>query len=235
MNRPATLADTAGLALRRRANWVQLAKFCIVGAIGLRGQPRRLRAARPLGSSLPPGGGLLLPRRGDEQLHLEPSLDVPPAARPPRLPGGSIPRRLDVALGANLAAPRRPRRPRPPEDSRPGDRDRARHAVELPREQALELPALTRRGVAGRRSRRARAGCSGGGRVPHLSGLRLGGQPRSRRRSCPRTSPAASLAEREAIQLALGNRKVADWVERYDGQKLDEGGHASTRRAASGR
>jgi putative flippase GtrA len=32
--RAATLADAAGLALRRRANWVQLAKFCIVGASG---------------------------------------------------------------------------------------------------------------------------------------------------------------------------------------------------------
>ena len=32
--RAATLADAAGLALRRRANWVQLVKFCIVGASG---------------------------------------------------------------------------------------------------------------------------------------------------------------------------------------------------------
>jgi len=33
-DRAATFADAAGLALRRRANWVQLAKFCIVGASG---------------------------------------------------------------------------------------------------------------------------------------------------------------------------------------------------------
>ncbi|HYM64797.1 MAG TPA: GtrA family protein [Gaiellaceae bacterium] len=32
--RAATLADAAGLALKRRGNWVQLAKFCIVGASG---------------------------------------------------------------------------------------------------------------------------------------------------------------------------------------------------------
>jgi len=33
-NRAATLADSVGLALRRRGNWLQLAKFCIVGASG---------------------------------------------------------------------------------------------------------------------------------------------------------------------------------------------------------
>ena len=32
--RASALADAAGLALRRRANWIQLAKFCTVGASG---------------------------------------------------------------------------------------------------------------------------------------------------------------------------------------------------------
>jgi putative flippase GtrA len=33
-SRAAALADALGLALRRPANWVQLAKFCLVGATG---------------------------------------------------------------------------------------------------------------------------------------------------------------------------------------------------------
>ena len=39
------------LALRRTANWVQLAKFGTVGALRLRRQPRRLRDARPSSAS----------------------------------------------------------------------------------------------------------------------------------------------------------------------------------------
>ena len=32
--RPSAISDAAGGALRRRANWLQLAKFCLVGATG---------------------------------------------------------------------------------------------------------------------------------------------------------------------------------------------------------
>ena len=83
-------------ALRRRANWEQLVKFCVVGAIRLRRQPRRLHApARGRRPPLRARGDRLVPRRRHEQLRLEPPVDVPGPARPRRLPGAPLPRRLD--------------------------------------------------------------------------------------------------------------------------------------------
>ena len=94
-------------ALRRRANWEQLVKFCVVGATGyvvnLAVYTLLLRGPAPLR----PGGDRLVPRGGDEQLPVEPALDVPRPARPRRLPGPSLPRRLDAR------ARREPRRPPP--------------------------------------------------------------------------------------------------------------------------
>ena len=82
---------------------MQLAKFCTVGATGyvvnLGVYTLLLKRRR---APLPARGGRLVPRRRDEQLHLEPALDVPRPARPRRLPGAALPRRLDVALAANL-------------------------------------------------------------------------------------------------------------------------------------
>ena len=149
------------LALRRPANWVQLAKFAAVGALRLRRQPRRLLGARRwLDVHYLVAARLLLPRRRDEQLHVEPGLDVPRPARQPRPPGRSSScssrpsrsppisssSRLLVALGLG-------------EDPGAGDRDRARDALELRREQALELPAR----AEGARRRAGRCSPSRGG------------------------------------------------------------------------
>ena len=129
-------------ALRRRANWEQLVKFCVVGAIGLRRQPRRLHAAaRGRRAPLRPRGDRLVPRRGHEQLRVEPGLDVPRAARPRRAPGPAVPRRLDdrararTSSSSTLLVAGRPRRGR-----RAGARDHARHAGQLRRQQAVVVP-----------------------------------------------------------------------------------------------
>ena len=71
----------------------------------LRRQPRRLLAADQRRAPLPARGGVFLLRRGDEQLPVEPAMDVPRPARPRRLPGHALLRRL--AAGAR----REPRHP----------------------------------------------------------------------------------------------------------------------------
>ena len=123
-----------------RHNWVQLVKFGVVGASGYvvnLAVYARCSAAR---TPLPARGDRLVRRRRDEQLLLEPALDVPRAARALRLPGHALPRRLAVALLANLLFLLRARRARPRQDRRAGDRDRPRDAAELRREQALVVP-----------------------------------------------------------------------------------------------
>ena len=107
------LGHRARHALRRPANWIQLAKFCTVGAIGY-----AINLA--VYKLLLDGAGLhyvvaatvLVPRRGDEQLRVEPRLDVPPGARPRRLPGPALPRRLGAGLRDEPGAARGPRRGR---------------------------------------------------------------------------------------------------------------------------
>ena len=98
-----TARSRAFAALSRPHNWVQLAKFCLVGASGyvvnLAVYTALLRGA---GIHYLPAAALLVPRRGHEQLRVEPDLDVPPRARPHRVPGPALPGRLVLALGANL-------------------------------------------------------------------------------------------------------------------------------------
>ena len=77
---PAELAATGEVLRRRRDR--------------LRRQPRRLLPARgACGRRLPARRRLLVRRRGDEQLHVEPRLDVPPPARARRDPGRALLRR----------------------------------------------------------------------------------------------------------------------------------------------
>src|SRR5207244_356864 len=109
----------------------------------LRDQPRGLRRAAARASPLPRGRHVLVPRRRDEQLHLEPALDVPRAPRSCRHPGDAFLRRLA------RRARRQPRRA-PSADPvrgarqafRAGRRDRPRDAVELRRQQALVVPPI---------------------------------------------------------------------------------------------
>ena len=59
-------------------------KFCAVGATGYVLNLGRLLAADRRGRPLPARRDLFLPRRGDEQLHMEPAVDVQGSARPRR-------------------------------------------------------------------------------------------------------------------------------------------------------
>jgi hypothetical protein len=91
--------------------------------------------------------------------------------------------------------------------------------VELPRQQALELPALTLRGVlaaaAAALALAAPAAAASPTSPVYDSKGNVIGTP-----FVPQEEAGPSLGEREAIQLALANRKIADWIDRYDRQKL---------------
>ena len=95
---------------------------------------------------------------------------------PPRPPGLPLPARLDRRARRQPRLPERARRARRPEAPGAGDRDRPRDAVELRRQQALELPTAALR-VAVARARRA--------------GPR-GGRARGRPRPRPSTTPTAT-------------------------------------------
>ena len=77
-----------------RTTGVQLAKFCVVGGSGYASTSACSRCS-PSRSRRPPPGGRhrRVPRRRDEQLLVEPPLDVPRPRRPRRLPGGALLRR----------------------------------------------------------------------------------------------------------------------------------------------
>src|SRR6185312_6829372 len=161
--------------------------------VGLRGEPGRLRDAAPLGRhALHPGRSVLVPRRGDQQLHVEPALDVPAPARPHRLPGAALPRGLD---------------------------HRPRHALELRREQALELPTAARRLalLLALAALVAPSAASADPKAPvYDSHGDLIGTP-----FVPQDEPApAELTDKEAIAAVLAYPKVADWVDRYPAEGL---------------
>ena len=128
----------AGRAGPESHNWAQLAKFCAVGASGyaVNLAVYTTSAARG-GLPLPRRGNVLVPRRGNEQLHLEPRLDVPGGPRPRRLPGAPVSRGLDGCPRRQPRAPDGARRARRRQGRGPGDRDRARDAAELRRQQAV--------------------------------------------------------------------------------------------------
>ena len=144
----ALLRPRIARALRDPGNWAQLLRFALVGRERLRRQPRRLRrrGRRAPGLGHRVGAVAGLPVARDQQLRLEPRVDLPRPRRPRR---ASRPRASSsVSLAAFLVSlgvlellvsvaglPERPGA---------GDRDRVRDAAELPRQPALELPALTR-------------------------------------------------------------------------------------------
>ena len=135
------------LGVRRGANWMQLVRFCGVGASGY--------AVNLISFAVlvHPARGHILGRLADrlsdrdrQQLHLEPPLDVQPRTRgTPRPPGVEVLRRLAVVVrrqlrGADLLGPHH----RDGEGAGAGDRQRRRDAGQLPRPEALELQALGR-------------------------------------------------------------------------------------------
>ena len=96
-------AQRVGSALGRRSNWEQLAKFCVVGASGyvvnLAVYVVLFKYAR---TPLPAGCRRLIPRRGREQLHAEPALDVQGAPGHVAYQGPRFLVVSTLALGANL-------------------------------------------------------------------------------------------------------------------------------------
>ena len=58
-------------------NWQQLGKFCVVGAVGYLINLAVYDALLHAGAPLSRRRDVLVPRRRDEQLHVEPALDIP--------------------------------------------------------------------------------------------------------------------------------------------------------------
>src|SRR5581483_10081736 len=103
---------------------------------------------------------LLVRRRGDEQLHLEPPLDVPRPAGPLRLAGPALPRCGALRIRRQPDPAERPDRLRCRQGRVTGDCDRAGDSAELRGQQAvvvsraaavlvvaLALPALAAAGT----------------------------------------------------------------------------------------
>src|SRR5262249_32616900 len=181
---------------------------------------------------LPRRGRLFLPGGGDEQLHMEPAVDVQGSARPRRGAGGEVPRRL-------AARPRRqPRVPAPPDRAWArqvrvaGDRDRARHAGDLHGQQALVVP---RPPVGSRRARRHAARVRRTLLAASLLVLALA--PAALSATTPTApvydkqgrivkTPFAPFVEQEqqhltaeaATAIFLRDHKVHDWLSRYSQQ-----------------
>ncbi|CAA9506130.1 MAG: hypothetical protein AVDCRST_MAG53-2430, partial [uncultured Solirubrobacteraceae bacterium] len=114
--------------------------------LGLRRQPPRVLGPRaPRGGGLPLGQHRGVPRRGDQQLHLEPPLDLPRrCGRGSRgVPGRALLRRLARGPARGAGDPRGARaRRRRAEADRPGAGRPRRNPAELRGQQALELPPV---------------------------------------------------------------------------------------------
>src|SRR5438067_198368 len=175
----------------------------------VRRQPRRLHDPPALGgTALPRRRGLLVRGGGDEQLPAEPPLDLPRRARPLRLPGAAVPRRLGAGTRREPDLPARPRRARPREDRRPGARDRARHAAQLRRQQALVVPPpLMRRAAVAALAALVLAPAALAAPTPTSAVYDSKGQLVQTEFAPPDTSP--NLSKKKAGGLGLRFRKVA--------------------------
>ena len=225
----AALARTRG-ALGRRDNWLQLLRFCLVGASGYVVNLAVYTLLLKVGDVhylLAATGSFLV--AVDEQLHVEPALDLPRPARARRLPGVALPHRLDDrARGESRdpAAARRLRRRR--QGARTGDRDRARDPVELRGEQALvlrtRLPAL-----AAALAALAFAAPAGAATAPTEPVFDQDG--RLVETPFVPSEGSARLTEKQAIAILFRNAKVADWLDRYPPKPRDAAEYrAATRR-----
>ena len=209
-----TARSRAVAALSRPHNWVQLAQVLPRRRERLRRQPRRLHGAPAgRGRPLPPGRGLLLPGRGHEQLHLEPPVDVPPSARPRRLPGAAFPRRLGDR------ARREPARPATSSSGWASGRSRPRPSRSSWSRRSTS--SATSSGRSGRASLGANLSGMRALAVAALLALLLvptrGGGATLRRSSLRSASSSARphLTEKSATAIFLAEHKVASWLERY--------------------
>src|SRR5436309_2904906 len=165
-------------------------------SLGLRRQPRCLRGApRRCEPPLSPRRNGFVRRRGDQQLPLEPALDVSSRPRALRSSGTSLPHRLHDRLRRESRDPDSPGRGRPREDRRAGDRNRSRHAGELCREQALVVSAPLKLLAAA------------------VAALALA--PAASSATFPEKPVKAQLTKAQATALFLEDDKVADWLSRY--------------------
>src|SRR4029077_19699244 len=137
----------------------------------------------------------IVPRRRDEQLPVEPALDVPARPGALRLPGAALPRCLGDRLPLKPRDPDHPRRARSRQDRRAGYCDRARHTGELHRQQALVFSETALR------------------RLFAVAGVVLAAAVFVTSASAADTKPR--LTKERAVALFLANDKVADWLDRY--------------------
>ena len=136
-------------ALRHPGNWVQLAKFCVVGASGylvnLAVYALLLEVAD---LHYLAAGACSFVVAAANNYYWNRHWTFRRQRGAPLLPGDPLPDRLPGRAGREPRDPPPARRRRPGQDPGPGDRDPARDAAELRRQQALVLSALALRARA---------------------------------------------------------------------------------------
>src|SRR5436305_11943438 len=169
----------------------------------------------------------IVPRCRDEQLHVEPALDLSRASRPFRRPGNALLRRLaGRARGEPLRASPAGRLRRARQAPRAGRRDRAGDAAQLRREQALVVPAAealsSLRAVRGLLAS-ALAALAVAALAPTAfasSGTTSSGPVYDGKGHLIQTplvppQPRAQLTQKQALETVERYPKVASWLSRY--------------------
>ena len=220
-------------ALRHPQNWVQLAKFCAVGATGyvvnLAVYALLVQAARACTTSSPAPARSLSPSRTTTS---GTGSGRSAAARPRLCQGLRFLLVSSCALGANLCAPRADRA-RARQDRRAGDRDPARHAAELPRQQALVVSSLALRAGTfdGGNGRFARVPSSPCGHVHSRSSSRLGSGSRGRPLAAALSPPSRSrTAAASGGRRSRPRRRRSAPGRRADPHRVDDVAHLPRRR-----
>src|SRR5581483_7325339 len=171
----------------------------------LRHQPRRVQAAARHRRAQ--GGRRLVRRLRREQLLVEPTLDLREPERKLRLPRRAVlPRRARGARRQPAVARGVPRLARMGQARLAGGRDRARHAAQLHREQALVVQALklvALVAVALVLAPVATAGTTGAAPTTTTNPIDVP------------LGTASHLPKREVIDRFLADGKVRDWLKRY--------------------
>ena len=207
LDRSGHRGHASGPRARRPENWIELAQVLAWSARAATSStsPSTSRCSKGAGLHYLPAPRCSFVVAVDEQLHLEPALDVPRAPRPRLLPGAPLPGRLARRRSAlNLADPPRARRARrwarsSPRRSRSSSSRRStssrtssgRSATlsrEAARRQPLRVALLALRSRAPPRRPRP----------PPRARLRRAGPPRRRRRS-HRLAPKPNLTEEQAL------------------------------------
>ena len=109
------LSTRVRVGLRHGANWLQLVRFGLVGASGyVLNLAVFALCVHPLGIDYRVAGHHRVPGRRDQQLLVEPALDVQGHGRQRQVPGRALPRRLPGRLRARAAPAPAPGRRRGP-------------------------------------------------------------------------------------------------------------------------